>query len=105
MIQVTVLYPAGDARTFDMDYYLQTHIPLFRKRMGGAMKKISVVRGISGATVASPAPFIAIVTGTFESAEAFETAFTPHAAEILGDIPKYTDIQPVMQISEVQVQE
>jgi len=50
MIQVTVLYPAGDGRTFDMDYYLQTHIPLFRKRMGAAMKKISVVQGISGAT-------------------------------------------------------
>jgi len=105
MIQVTVLYPAGDGRTFDMGYYLQTHIPLFRKRMGAAMKKISVVQGISGATVASPAPFIAIVHGTFESVEAFETAFAPHAAEIQGDIPKYTDIQPVMQISQVEVQE
>ena len=43
--------------------------------------------------------------GTFESVDAFETAFAPHAAEIQGDIPKYTNIQPVIQISQVQVQE
>jgi hypothetical protein len=28
MIEVTVAYPAGEGRTFDMDYYLKTHIPL-----------------------------------------------------------------------------
>ena len=40
MIEVTVAYPAGQGRTFDMDYYLKTHIPLFQKRMGAAMKTI-----------------------------------------------------------------
>ena len=38
MIEVTVAYPAGQGRTFNMDYYLKTHIPLFQKRMGAAMK-------------------------------------------------------------------
>jgi hypothetical protein len=27
MIEVTVAYPAGQGRTFNMDYYLKTHIP------------------------------------------------------------------------------
>ena len=48
MIEVTVAYPAGQGRTFNMDYYLKTHIPLFQKRMGAAMKTIRVSRGIGG---------------------------------------------------------
>ena len=36
--------------------------------------------------------------------EAFQKGFGPHAKEILGDIPNYTDIAPVMQISEVVVE-
>jgi len=101
MIRVTVLYPASDGLAFDMNYYLKTHIPLFQKRMGAAMKDVRVERGISGATPGSPAPYVAIVHGTFESVEAFEAAFAPHAAEIQGDIPNYTKIRPVLQISEV----
>jgi uncharacterized protein (TIGR02118 family) len=100
MIEVTVLYPAGNDAAFDMDYYLKTHIPMFRKRMGAAMKDLSVVRGLSGATAGSRAPFVALVHATFESVEAFEAAFAPHAAEIMGDVPKYTDIEPVVQIGE-----
>ncbi len=39
----------------------------------------------------------------FDSVEEFQTAFTPHAAEIMADIPNYTNIQPVIQISEVKM--
>ena len=39
----------------------------------------------------------------FESVDAFQTAFGPKAQEILGDIPNYTDLQPVMMISEAVV--
>jgi uncharacterized protein (TIGR02118 family) len=101
MIEVTVAYPAGQGRTFNMDYYLNTHIPLFQKRMGAAMKAIRVSRGIGGSTPRSPAAFLAMVHATFDSAEVFATAFAPHAAELRGDAPNYTDIQPVVQISEV----
>ena len=103
MIRVTVLYPAGDGLTFDMNYYLKTHIPLFQKRMGAAMKDVRVERGLGSLTPGSPAPYVAIVHGTFDSIEAFQTAFAPHAAEIQGDIPNYTNIQPVVQFSEVLV--
>ena len=38
-----------------------------------------------------------------DSVESFQTGFGPHAAEIMGDIPNYTDLPPVVQISEVVV--
>src|SRR5260221_2351924 len=69
------------------------------KRMGAAKKTIRVSRGIGGSTPRSPAAFVAMVHAT--SAEVFATAFAPHAAELQGDAPNYTNIQPVVQISEV----
>jgi uncharacterized protein (TIGR02118 family) len=39
-----------------------------------------------------------------DSVEAFNAAFGPHAKEILADVPNYTDLQPVMQISDVVVE-
>jgi uncharacterized protein (TIGR02118 family) len=38
-----------------------------------------------------------------DSVEAFQKGFGPHPKEILADIPNYTDLNPVMQISEVVV--
>jgi len=38
-----------------------------------------------------------------DSVDAFQRGFGPHAKEILSDIPNYTDLQPVIQISEVVV--
>ena len=38
-----------------------------------------------------------------DSVEAFQAAFGPHAAEIMGGVPNYTDIQPMIQISEVKI--
>nr|CEH71519.1 conserved hypothetical protein [Xanthomonas citri pv. citri] len=38
-----------------------------------------------------------------ESVETFNASFGPHAQEILADIANYTDLTPVMQISEVVV--
>jgi uncharacterized protein (TIGR02118 family) len=39
-----------------------------------------------------------------DSVDAFQHGFAPHAQEIMGDIPNYTDVSPVLQISEVVVE-
>jgi len=38
-----------------------------------------------------------------DSVEAFQNGFGPHAQEIMADIANYTDLSPVVQISEVVV--
>jgi uncharacterized protein (TIGR02118 family) len=35
--------------------------------------------------------------------EAFQKAFAPHAQAIMADIANYTDVQPVVQISDVKM--
>ena len=37
----------------------------------------------------------------FDSIDAFQTAWAPNAAAILGDMPNFTDLAPVVQVSEI----
>ena len=103
MIKVSVLYPNGDGSIFDMDYYLAKHIPLVRRLSGAALKKVEVERGLAGFAPGSPPPYLAMGHLFFESVQTFQAAFGPHAAEITGDIPNYTNTQPAIQISEMKL--
>jgi uncharacterized protein (TIGR02118 family) len=103
VIKITVLYPNQDGGRFDMDYYCNTHTPMLLEKLGPACKGISIMQGLSGLMPGTPAPFIVGADLLFESVEAFQSAFGPHAAEIMGDIPNYTSLQPVIQISEVKM--
>jgi uncharacterized protein (TIGR02118 family) len=101
MIKVTVLYPNGSGAKFDMNYYVTKHMPLVRERCAPECRSIAAEGGVGGAAPGSPAPYIAVGHLTFDSVAAFQKAFTPHMAEIMGDIPNYTNTSPVIQISEI----
>ena len=103
MIRVSVLYPNDPGSTFDMDYYLAKHIPLLKHRLGAALKSVSVDQGVSGAQPGTEPAYRAICVMLLDSVEAFGHAFTPHAAEILADVPRYTSVAPTVQISEVKM--
>lgn len=103
MIRVNVLYPNQSGATFDMAYYLGKHMPMLRERMGAALKAMTVDQGVSGGQPGTEAAYRVLATLTFDSIDAFQQAFTPHAPEIQGDIPKYTNIAPIVQISEVKM--
>jgi uncharacterized protein (TIGR02118 family) len=101
MIKVSVLYPNEEGKKFNMEYYCQSHIPMVQEKLGGALKGGAVEQGLSGAEPGSPATYVAMAHLLFDSVEAFQSAFEPHAETIMADVPNYTDIQPVFQISEV----
>ncbi len=103
MIKVSVFYSNTEGSKFDMNYYCNSHIPMVRQKLGAACKGASVEQGIAGATPGSPPAFVAMGHLYFDSAQAFQTAFGPHAEAIMADIPNYTDIQPTIQISDVKI--
>ncbi len=103
MIKVSVLYPYQEGATFDIGYYLNRHVPMVRDKLGAACKGAAVEQGIAGATPGSSPTYIAMGHLLFESIEVFQAAFAPHATEIMADIPNYTKIQPIIQISEVKM--
>ena len=101
LIKVTILYPNSEGKTFNMDYYANKHMPMLDSLFGDALKKLEIDKGISGRTPSDTIPFLAIGYLYFDSLEEYRKAFAPNAAQIVGDIPNYTNIQPIVQISEV----
>ena len=102
MIKVSVLYPSKLGTRFDVDYYLTVHMPMAARLLGAAVRDISIEIGIGGSTAGAPAPYAAIVGFTCNSVDAFMAAFMPVAGQLQGDIPNYSDIEPVIQISEIR---
>lgn len=103
MIKVSVLYPGGEGKTFDMDYYCNKHIPLLKELVGPALKNVQVDHGLAGMVPGSNADFMAIGHLHFESLESFQANFGPHMPVLMGDIPNFTNATPVGQISEVKM--
>ena len=103
MIKVSVLYPNEEGKKFDMEYYLNSHIPMLQEKLGAALKGGAVEQGLSGVEPGSPATYVAMGHLLFDSVEAFQSAFGPHSEAIMADIPNYTDTQPTIQISEVKM--
>lgn len=101
--KVSVLYPDGEGKTFDMDYYCNKHIPMITELLGDALLGVSVEKGIAGGAPGSTATYPSMGHLYFESVEQFQNAFGPNADKIMGDVPNYTNIEPIMQISEVMV--
>lgn len=104
MIKVSVLYPNGPGARFDHDYYRERHMPLVQNRMGDNCRRYTIDKGLAGGTPGSAPTYIGAGHLYCDSVEAFQAAFGPHAKEILADIPNYTNVAPVIQISEVVVE-
>ncbi|WP_418318935.1 EthD family reductase [Piscinibacter sakaiensis] len=104
MIKVSVMYANAPGARFDHAYYRDKHMPLLKQRMGDACLYYTVDKGLAGGKPGDPPTYIAMCHIFCESVEAFQSAFGPHAKEILGDIPNYTDQPPLLQFSEVVVE-
>ena len=102
MIRLLVLYPNKPDARFDFDYYVGTHVPLFKQRMEPfGLLRVEIDRGVPGPAPDSPPPFVAAFLCVFQSPENFQKGFAAHAQEIVADIPNFTNIQPQIQLSEM----
>jgi len=101
MIKVTILYPNSEGKTFDIDYYSKKHMPMVASVLGDSLKLFTIDVGIAGRTPEEPVPFLAIGYLYFDTLSAYQNSFGPNAEKITTDIPNYTNIQPVVQISEI----
>lgn len=102
MIKVSVMYPNTPGARFNHEYYRDKHMPLVQSRMGDSCKFYTVDKGLAG-TAGAAATYVGMCHIYCDSVETFQRGFGPHAKEIMADIPNYTDLSPVIQISEVIV--
>ncbi len=101
MIKVSIAYPNTPGSRFDMDYYLQQHMPM-------SVACLSEAAGYCGVEVEvgelsddpdKPPPQRVLCHFYFTDAEAFMQAFMPHAEALQKDIANYTDVKPQIQFN------
>ena len=91
---MSVLYPAGEGSTFDMEYYKNTHRAIVERVLGPV--EFSCEQGLPGQ------PFMATGHLVYESMEAMQAATSgPDAAEAQTDIANFTNVTPQIQIGEI----
>ena len=90
-IRVIVLYPSGEGKNFDSKYWLSTHYDLLKN---GVWKEALDIEFSLGT---ADSPYVAVATVVFGDEATFNAAVSqPGMAEVVADIPKYTNIEPIV---------
>jgi len=105
MINISSVYSPKDGYRFDFDYYLKKHMPKSIELLSAAKgyRGVSVERGVGSKKYNIESSFVAMCHYYFDTFEDFINAFTPNADWLQSDIKNYTDIQPVIQINNVEI--
>ena len=104
MIKVSVMYPNKPGVRFDHDYYHTKHPPLIKSRMGAALKYYAIDKALMDGEGQPLGAYVAMCHLLCDSLDAYEASFGPHAQEVREDIPNFTDLTSIHQISEVIVE-
>src|SRR5258705_1142589 len=102
MFKVAILYPNGDDKTFDMDYYEKKHMPMVAGFLGKNLKFYEIDKGIAGRTPNDKVPFVAIGYFYIIDVAEYNKAIAQNRDAVISDFKNYTNIKPVVQISEIK---
>ena len=100
MIRVSFLYPSIEGGKFDFEYYKDSHFKMVKDRLGDALKRWEIYRGIASPGGAD-SPFVCVSHLYFESSEAFHDAFALHREELIRDISNFSNIKPQAMIDQL----
>jgi uncharacterized protein (TIGR02118 family) len=96
----TVLYPNTPGAHFDYNYYTQKHIPMALGLIGKGIAKTEVRKGVGSPDGSAPT-YLCIATIYIGDAAEYQAKFAVHGAQIIADIPNFTDVTPIIQSDEV----
>ena len=102
MFKVSILYPNGEDKTFDMDYYEKKHMPMVAGFLGKNLKFYEIDKGIAGRTATDKVPFVAIGYFYITDIAEYNKAIAQNRDAVISDFKNYTNIQPVVQVSEIK---
>ncbi len=101
MFRVSVMYPNQEGVKFDFDYYRTKHIALVKRLLKPfGLIKTEVDKGISGGGQ-RPAPYVCVGHLYFETRDGYDRGVAEMGPIIRGDIPNFTNVTPIRQISEI----
>ena len=85
-----------------MNYYETSHMPIVAGYLGKNLQFYEIDKGISGRTADDKPSYVAVGYFFIKDVAEYNKAIGQHIDTILADIKKYTNIQPIIQISEVK---
>ncbi|GGH42431.1 hypothetical protein GCM10007423_39090 [Dyadobacter endophyticus] len=99
--KVSVMYPYAEGKTFNMEYYESKHMPMVAKFLGSNLIKYTIEKGVASGIPNQPLPFMAIGTFYVKSLSDYQAAIAPNRDAIRADFQNYTNVSPVILVSEV----
>ena len=99
---ITVVFPTHADSNYNIDYYVSHHMPLIErhwKKFG--LKSWSVTKFAPGLDGNPPLYAFGSVV-SWENEEGMKEAFgSPEAAEIMGDVPNFSNVQPIFLLGQI----
>ncbi|MGH6650042.1 MAG: EthD family reductase [Sphingopyxis sp.] len=101
MLCITAIYPNDPGSRFDAGYYTAAHAPLAEALLSPhGLRTIRTTIGLAGLD-GSPPPFWAVSEMHFPSRADFDAAIAASGDALFADIPNYTNVTPILQVSEL----
>ena len=101
LIKISIMYPYAEGKTFNMEYYETKHMPMVAAFLGSNLVKYTIEKGLASGIPNQPLPFMAIGVFYIKSLGDYQAAIGPHRDDIRADFANYTNITPVILVSEV----
>lgn len=101
LIKVSIMYPAGEGKTFNMEYYEAKHMPMVAGLLGSNLVKYTIEKGLASGIPNQPLPYVAIGIFYVKNLADYQASIAPNRDAIRADIANYTNIAPVILVSEV----
>jgi uncharacterized protein (TIGR02118 family) len=101
LIKISIMYPYAEGKTFNMEYYETKHMPMVAGFLGSNLIKYTIEKGLASGIPNQPLPFMAIGIFYVKSLSDYQAAIGPHIDAIRADFSNYTNISPVILVSEV----
>lgn len=101
LVKISIMYPYTEGKTFNMEYYETKHMPMVAKFLGANLVKYTIEKGIASGVPNQPLPFMAIGTFYVKSLSEYQAAIGPNINAIRADFANYTNVTPIILVSEV----
>jgi uncharacterized protein (TIGR02118 family) len=89
MVKVSVLYPKQSNTTFDISYYVNSHVKMVQRLLGTRLKGVGVEEGISGIEQGYSPSYAAVGHLLSESVGDFQAALDPSTDDSWGHSKLY----------------
>jgi uncharacterized protein (TIGR02118 family) len=101
LIKVSIMYPFAEDKTFNMEYYETKHMPMVAGFLGSNLVKYTIEKGVASGIPNQPLPYMAIGIFYVKSLSDYQAAIGPNRDAIRADFANYTNVAPVILVSEV----